>query len=236
MMVFVFKKKICIFAILSVFCICAAAFSAVTRAELTAPHQLTVAVDAGHGLPDGGAVGVNGTVEQEINLAIAKKLEEVLNAKNICVIMTRTDENGLWTKKSSVREMKIEDMKKRLEIMKSSHADVFITIHMNSYKNSSAEGLRIFYSGKYPDIKPLAENIQSRICDVTGAKTHVVQTAENNLYLLKSPPVPVILAECGFLSNPAEEKKLSDDEYQARIAWALADAVEKYYSLYKNQP
>lgn len=234
MMYFIFSKKQCI-AVLSAICIlCAAGCAAVIAAKETAvqPRHLRVVVDAGHGLPDGGAVGTLGTVEQEVNLAIAKKLQEILTAKGAEVIMTREDENGLWTKKSTtIRQMKVEDMRKRLEIMQKSHADIFVTIHMNSFPNSSASGLRIFYSAQFPEIKDLAENIQSRMSDVTGAHTHTVQTADTKLFLMKNPPIPVILAECGFLSNPEEESKLNSEEYRAKLAWALADAIEKYYAM-----
>ena len=234
MMYFILSKKHCIIGLLIICCIGMAAgcVTAVTsHADKYTRPQLSVIVDAGHGQPDGGAVGVGGTVEQEINLAIAKKLEEVLSAKGAEVIMTRSDENGLWTSKSkTIREMKVEDMKKRLSVMKTSHADLFNTIHMNSYQSKSASGLRIFYAQNHPDIKPLAENIQSRMSDVTGAQTHVVRTADTKLFLLKNPPVPSILVECGFLSNPSEEKKLCSEDYQARLAWAIADAVEKYFS------
>ncbi len=194
--------------------------------------SLSIIVDAGHGLPDGGAVGSGGTVEQEINIAIAKKLEEVLEGKNIDVIMTRSDESGIWTEESdSIRKKKVEDMYNRLKIMKNSDADLFVSIHMNSYTNKATSGLRIFYSPAFDEIKPLAENIQIRMSDVTGAKTNVVKAADNSLFLMKKAPIPAILVECGFISNPQEEKKLNDEDYQARLAWAIADAVEKYYSL-----
>lgn len=194
-------------------------------------RTLSVIVDAGHGLPDGGAVGAGGTVEQEINIAIAKKLAEVLEGKNIDVIMTREDESGIWTEKSdTIREKKVEDMYNRLKIMKNSKSDLFVSIHMNSYTNKSTSGLRIFYSPSFDEIKPLAENIQIRMSDVTGAKTNVVKAADSSLFLMKKTPIPAILVECGFISNPQEEKKLNDEDYQARLAWAIADAIEKYYS------
>ena len=194
-------------------------------------HALSVIVDAGHGLPDGGAVGIGGTVEQEINIEIAKMLAEVLEGKNIKVILTRSDESGIWTEKSNtIREKKVEDMYNRLKIMKNSRSDLFVSIHMNSYTNKSTSGLRIFYSPSFDEIKPLAENIQVRMADVTGAKTNVVKAADSSLFLMKKAPIPAILVECGFLSNPQEEKKLNDKDYQARLAWAIADAIEKYYS------
>lgn len=193
---------------------------------------LSVIVDAGHGLPDGGAVGISGSVEQEINLDIALKLQEILEAKGVRVIMTRTDENGLWEDEDdSIRKKKVTDMHKRLDIMKNSDAHLFISIHMNSFPNHSASGLRIFYAPNHEEIKPLAENIQARIKDITNANINIVKTADKSLFLMKNPPIPAILVECGFLSNAKEEKKLQEEDYQARLAWAIADAIEKYYIL-----
>lgn len=194
---------------------------------------LTVIVDAGHGIPDGGAVGVSGSVEQKINLDISLKLKEVLEAKNIRVIMTREDENGLWDDENqSIRQKKVSDMNNRLNIMKNSRADLFISIHMNSYPNHKTSGLRVFYAPNHSEIKPLAENIQVRMQDITGANTTVVKSADKTLFLMKNPPIPAILVECGFISNPTEEKKLQEADYQARLAWAMADAIEKYCVLH----
>lgn len=196
----------------------------------TNTNNLCVIVDAGHGLPDGGAVGVSGSVEQEINLKIALKLREVLEAKGIKVIMTRENENGIWENESdSIRKKKVDDMNNRLKIMTDSDAGLFISIHMNSFPNHKTSGLRIFYAPNHEEIKPLAENIQKRIQDITGANINIVKSADKSLFLMKNPPVPAILVECGFLSNPTEEKKLQDDDYQARLGWAIADAIEKYY-------
>lgn len=108
---------------------------------------VTVVVDAGHGSPDGGTVGVNGTVEQKINMAIAQKLREVLEGKGIRVVMTREGDEGLQASEDSIRQMKREDMNKRLEIMKKSKADLFISIHMNSFESEKIKGLRLFYDG-----------------------------------------------------------------------------------------
>ena len=193
--------------------------------------DITVIVDAGHGLPDGGTVGVGGTIEQEINLSVAQKLCEVLEGKGIGVIMTRTGENCLCDEQEgkTLRQIKKEDMNNRLEIIKKSNAALFVSVHMNYFNSQSAKGLRLFYAANHGEIKLLAENIQSRMSDVTGAKMYAVKTADKNLFLMKNPPIPAILIECGFLSNIEEEKKLNDDDYQSRIAWAIADAVEKYY-------
>lgn len=207
-------------------------FGALSYANIfSGGNPLTVIIDAGHGLPDGGCVGANGTVEHEINLEIAKKLETILIAKDIKVIMTREDENGIWdSEDDTIRQKKLDDMHHRLEIMEDSDADLFISIHMNSYPSKNTSGLRVFYSKNHPEIKPLAEHIQKRMCEVTGASTSVIKTADTSLFLMKDPPLPAILVECGFLSNPKEEVRLNTEEYQAKLAWALADAIEKYYA------
>ena len=190
----------------------------------------SVIIDAGHGDPDGGAVGAKGTLEKDINLAISLKIEEVLNAKGIKVIMTRTGDSGLFqTRNRSLREKKREDMNTRLSIMKKSGADLFVSIHMNSFPDKKTQGLHVFYSQNHEDIKPLAENIQNRISEITEAKTHAVKTADKSLFLMKNPPIPSILVECGFISNPEEEKKLNDEDYQSRIAWAIAEEIENFF-------
>lgn len=194
-----------------------------------ADNNLKIVLDAGHGEPDGGAVGVSGTLEKDINLAIVQKLQEILEGKGIEVILTREGDSGLQEESAdTIRKMKISDMNKRLNIIKNSEADLFISIHMNSFSDSTVHGLHIFYDKSHPDIEETAEKIQNNIGEVTGADTHTVKTADESLFLMKNPPIPAILVECGFLSNPDEEKKLNDEEYQAKIAWAIASALENY--------
>ena len=101
---------------------------------------------------------------------------------------------------------------------------------MKNFPGASVNGLRIFYSANHDEIKPLAEKIQAKMSEVTGAKTTAVKAADKTLFLMKNPPLPAILVECGFLSNAEEEKKLNNEDYQSRLAWAIADTIEKYYS------
>lgn len=194
------------------------------------PTQLSVIVDAGHGDPDGGTVGTNGTIEQKINLEIAKKLQEVLEGKGIHVIMTRTTDSGLQSQNAdTIRQMKREDMQRRRKIMEESNADLFISIHMNYFDSEKIHGLRLFYDKAHPEMEELAEIMQEKMGAVTGAEIKAVKTADTSLFLMKNPPVPCVLVECGFLSNPEEEKKLNDADYQARLAWAMADVIEKFF-------
>ena len=194
-----------------------------------ADSDLKIVLDAGHGEPDGGAVGVNGTLEKDINLAIVQKLQEVLEGKGVEVILTRDGDSGLQDESAgTIHKMKVSDMNKRLDVIKDSGADLFVSIHMNSFTSSKVHGLHIFYDKSHPDVEETAKKIQDNIGEVTGAETHTVKTADESLFLMKNSPIPAILVECGFLSNPEEEKKLNDEEYQAKIAWAIASALENY--------
>lgn len=177
-------------------------------------------------------MGVSGVIEKDVNLAIAEKLAEVLEGRGAEVIMTRSGDNAIYDESAkTIREMKRSDMKKRRDIIKKSKADLFLSIHMNSFSDQRVNGLHIFYDKEHPQIEELAKNIQDGIGSLTGSSVHAVKTADERLFLMKNPPVPSVLVECGFLSNPEEEKKLTDETYQSKIAWAIADEVVKYYNI-----
>lgn len=193
-------------------------------------YEKTVIIDAGHGSPDGGAVGVSGVVEKDVNLAIAQKLREVLEGQGIAVIMTRDGDSGIQSEEANtIRKMKVSDMKKRQEIINKSNAELFLSIHMNSFTDKSASGLHLFYDKNHEEYKPLAEKIQNEMALVTGAQAHDVREAEDRLYLMKNTKVPSILVECGFLSNPDEEQKLIQEDYQSKIAWSIGTTVYEYF-------
>lgn len=190
-------------------------------------ERLLVVIDAGHGGVDGGAVGVSGCKESDLNLDVAMKLKEILNAKGIDTVLTRKDEKGIY---SGEKWDKITDMKMRKDIVASSNADLFISIHMNHFTMEKVKGLRVFYSANHKEIEDFAEIVQNSVSKVTGAKTTNIKAADKGLFLMKSPPMPAVLIECGFLSNREEEDKLKSDEYRAKIAWAIADSIESYFS------
>ncbi len=194
-----------------------------------ADDDLKIVLDAGHGAPDGGAVGINGTLEKDVNLAIALKAREILEGMGAKVIMTRDGDSGLQDENAdTIRKMKVSDMNKRLDIIRNSGADLFLSIHMNSFSDKNVKGLHVFYDKAHPGAEEIASLVQDEIAAVTGAEVHAVKTADERLFLMKNPPIPSVLAECGFLSNPEEEKKLNDEDYQAKIAWAIARALKDY--------
>ena len=227
-MIIKFNKKS-----LMIICLSAAVAIAVMISVRTVPtislnKPYTVVVDAGHGEPDGGAVGVNGTIEKDINLKIALKVQEILESRGVHVIMTRKDDNSICDKSAqTLHEKKVSDMHNRLEIINTSGADLFISIHMNSFSDPSSGGLHVFYSRNHPEAEETAALIQESIAELTGAKTHAVKAASDTLYLMKNPVPPAVLVECGFISNPEEERLLNDEKYQSKIAFSIANAMIK---------
>jgi N-acetylmuramoyl-L-alanine amidase len=179
-------------------------------------------IDPGHGGFDPGAVADDGTHEDAINLAISLKLAQDLRDRGSTVIMTRMTERAL-------ADTKREDMTRRFELIKSSGADVVISIHMNHFVVSRYRGAQIFYRKGDEQSKELATLIQENIRDkVDPENTRQCKYAEE-FGLLNVAKAPAVLAECGFLSNHEETQNLKDPDYQAQMAEAIAEAVELYF-------
>lgn len=190
----------------------------------------TVIIDAGHGGDDGGAIGIDGTVEKDINLDIALKLEKLLKFYGFDVIMTRTEDimtcdDGL----DSLRKRKISDIHNRFDVLEKNPDAVFISIHQNKFEDNSQHGTQVFYSGNNDESKLLAESIQNSIVSVLQPdNSRVVKKSGSGIYLLYHAKLPAVLVECGFISNPAEVKKLNDEKYRMKIAILIADGLIKY--------
>ncbi|NLB61658.1 MAG: N-acetylmuramoyl-L-alanine amidase [Clostridiales bacterium] len=183
-----------------------------------------IVIDAGHGGQDPGAVStINGIIESDLNLEIAKKLQSIFMEQGISSSLTRTNENAL-------AETKDEDMNSRRTIIHSSNAPVMVSIHMNSFPDDpNVWGPQVFYCD-LESSKELADTLQSLLNEATGGKR---KSAYLELYILQGNPMPSVLVECGFISNEVEAIKLSDKEYQALIAQTIADGIYNYCG-YKN--
>lgn len=189
-------------------------------------NKKIIVLDSGHGGVDSGKVSVLGEYEKDINLAIAVKLRDMLIAGGYEVVMTRNDDEGLYSEGSSNK--KTEDLKKRCEIIDSSGAVFAISIHQNSYHEGNVKGAQVFYYKASEEGKLLAQTIQDAMKEKLD-KTNKRQAKSNgDYYLLKNTKVPTIIVECGFLSNYEEAKKLSDDSYQKKVAQAIYIGIEQY--------
>lgn len=232
--------KKCIIAIITAFLIILSAmlyltfmanFSAAEASSMPIT-QKTVIVDAGHGGDDGGAIGIDGTVEKDINLDIALKLEKILKFYGFNVIMTRTQDvmtcdDGL----DSLRKRKISDIHNRFELMRKNPDAIFISVHQNKFEDSSQHGTQVFYSGNDERSKELAEAIQTSVTLTLQRKNdRVVKKSGSGIYLLYHAKIPAVLVECGFISNSDEVKKLKDESYRMKLAILIADGLLKYLS------
>lgn len=204
--------------------------SSATEASASPITQKTIIVDAGHGGEDGGAIGLDGTVEKDINLDIALKLEKLLKFYGFNVIMTRTQDimtcdEGL----DSLRKRKVSDIHNRFDLIQKNPDAVFISVHQNKFEDSSQHGTQVFYSANDEKSKKLAEAIQTSIVNSLQPKNdRVVKKSGSGIYLLYHAKIPAVLVECGFISNSDELKKLKDDSYRMKLAILIADGLIKY--------
>ena len=204
-------------------------YKAITVASLPIEGRIIV-IDAGHGIPDGGAVGINGTVEQKINLKIAKKLQQLLEQSGAYVIMVRNDENSVSNlTESDIKEIKRDDMKKRKFIRDNSECDAFISIHMNKFQEEKYKGAQVFYDKRSHDSKLLGKSVQDSLkINVDQSNNRLAKSTED-IYILKNTNVPSIIVECGFLSNYEEEKLLNDEKYQDKITYGIYHGIINYF-------
>lgn len=185
-----------------------------------------VCVDPGHGGTDPGKVGINGQLEKDINLAIAKKLKTYLEASDVTVVLTRDKDMGLYS--SGDAHKKMADMRKRCQLIEEVKPDLVISIHQNSYHEEAIRGGQVFYYKTSVRGKKLAQILQERFDYVLGDANKRQAKANDNYYLLLHVKEPIIIAECGFLSNWEEAEKLETKEYQDRLAWTLHMGIMEY--------
>lgn len=173
-----------------------------------------VLIDPGHGGADVGAISpVSGAHEAPLNLEMALALKAALEKQDVGpVTLTRADENALGPTKDA-------DMEERSRIIRETDAALMVSIHMNSFTDPEVWGPQVFYDAESAGGKRLAQAIQNRLNEATGG-TRSPRT--QGLIVLRAASVPAVLVECGFLTNPEEDQKLRDGEYQAMIAEAIA--------------
>ena len=190
-----------------------------------------VIVDAGHGTPDEGAESSNGITEAQINLKIALKLQKLLEQNGCTVILTRHDENSIYDEGSdTIREKKVSDLKNRVKIGNESGADIFVSIHLNKIEQTQYSGWQTFYKKGCEDSKNLATIIQKNLNASIETKNERTPAMLNTVYIMKNIQIPITIVECGFLSNPEEEKLLQTEEYQEKLAWGIYNGIIEYFN------
>lgn len=190
----------------------------------------TIVIDAGHGVPDEGAQSSKGTTEAETNLKIALKLQNLLEQSGCTVILTRSDENAIYDIDSkTLKQKKISDIKNRVKIGNESSADIFVSIHLNKIPQSQYDGWQTFYKEGSEDGARLAKTIQENLNKTIQKENNRIAKTIDKIYIIKHVEIPTTIVECGFLSNPDEEKLLLEDEYQNKLAWGIYNGIIDYF-------
>ena len=187
----------------------------------------TLVIDAGHGGPDGGAIGITGTVEKNINLSIALRCELLMELAGVNTVMTRREDISLHGDESlSIGQKKVADIRKRVDIVKSINSPVLLSIHMNSFPQSKYSGAQVFYSKTNAQSQIFAEVLQDSLRNgVNPDNARVAKQVPNEVYLMKNVECPAVIVECGFLSNREEEALLQTENHQKKIAMSIGAAT-----------
>lgn len=186
----------------------------------------TVVIDAGHGGKDPGKIGVDDSMEKDINLKIAGKLKKILEQQDVKAIMTREEDRGLYEEQASNK--KAQDMKNRCALINQLAPDCAVSIHQNSYHQEEVKGAQVFFYGNSAEAQRLAEGLQRELIRCVDPENHRKAKPNESYYLLRKTEVPTAIVECGFLSNWEEAGKLQEEAYQDRLAWAIAMGILTY--------
>ncbi len=188
-----------------------------------------ILLDAGHGGEDGGAIGVGGIVEKDLNLSVTFKTAVFFEFLGYDVEFTReTDKMTCSEGLKSQRERKVSDIKNRLEQIEKSPCLCAVSIHQNIF-GGEARGAQVFYGGNNPESKAVAQSLQSGISGMLQPENNrVIKPATKDIYILYHTSKPAVLVECGFISNGSEAALLSDDEYQNKMSFAIAISTIKH--------
>ena len=215
---------------LAMACLLLICFYFLSREAATVSNQMSnqkvIVVDAGHGGADPGMIGVGGLEEKGINLAIAVKVKEELESSGFTVVMTREEDVGLYD--DSSHNNKAQDLQKRISIIQEVKPLLTVSIHQNSYEDSSVRGPQVFYYKDSPEGEKLAGILQEKLNTELEVERPRVEKGNTSYYLLKRSPGILNIIECGFLTNPDEAALLQEEAYQRKVARALVEGICEY--------
>ncbi len=195
-----------------------ALFIHISSTQVVTEKKKVIVIDAGHGGIDPGKIGIHGEQEKEINLKIAEILKTFLELDGYEVVMTRTEDSGLYDE--NISNKKVQDMKRRIEVIEEADPILVVSIHQNSYSEEYVKGGQVFYYGTSEVSKNLAESIQKQLKQLDPENKREAK-ANTSYYLLKKTARPIVIVECGFLSNAVEAGRLSDPLYEEQLAFRI---------------
>lgn len=187
----------------------------------------TIVIDAGHGGEDGGATSCSGVLESQINLEIALRLNDLLHLLGYKTTMIRTNDISVYTEGKTLAAKKASDLRNRVKIANETDNAVLVSIHQNTFSDSQYSGAQVFYAPTKLS-KELAVGLQTALVTACNPGSNRKAKTADGIYLMQHIQCPGILIECGFLSNPAEEVKLRDKEYQNQLCCTIATILGNY--------
>lgn len=185
----------------------------------------TIVVDAGHGGDDPGMV-TETLKEKDLNLEVAKKLQEYLEGQGYHVEMTRTEDKGLY--QEGTRNQKVQDMQNRVAFIGEKTPLLTVSIHQNSYPDPSVKGPQVFYYEDSVEGEKLAKCIQGQMDVRLEVERPREAKGNRTYYLLKKSEGILNIVECGFMTNPEEAELLQKEDYQEKIAEAVGEGILEY--------
>lgn len=207
--------------LLIIFCLLVLSLQVISAQTL--PLQDTIImVDPGHGGRDSGTY-YGKIYEKNINLEISKVLEEELTKNGAIVYMTRTRDIDLSSIYDSAK--KRGDLYRRLLKIKETKSDLYISIHINWYQNTSMKGAEVLYNSINENNEKLAKSIMKEFKTDLGS-TRTVKTTD--LYMYRNTTTPGVLVECGYLSNSTERTLLQQEDYQKKLAKSITNGIINY--------
>ena len=192
-------------------------------------NSRVIILDPGHGGEDSGAVAGNGSLEKDLNLAIAKLMKAEFEKQGYTVIMTRSEDKMLYSDSENIKGMrKLSDLKNRVKLAEEYPGATLVSVHMNSFGASKYSGLQVYYQPNKEDSRLLANAIQSRVQATLQPENDRRVKSGEGIYILEKSTLNSVLVECGFLTNPKEAEKLCQKEYQNQLSFAIVCGIIEY--------
>ena len=224
-MIKVFKKNKILIIVISIFFALTMLYSGIVAYSVSKSNGITIVLDAGHGGRDGGSVGANGTIEKKINLEYVMALKDKLVENGFKVVLTRQNDDGLYS--NIDKNKKQSDMKARFRIIENANPNLVISIHMNSFGSSNAKGAICYYRKGDTAGEKCSNLIQKSLYQYCGARFENGKVGD--YYMLNCSYYTSILIECGFISNPEEEKKLNSEKYKELMVDSIYKGILLYF-------
>ena len=188
-----------------------------------------IIIDAGHGGEDGGAVGIDGTYEKDINLQISLKLNDILSIFGYKTHLIRTTDTAIHTSGDTIRQRKVSDIRNRTNTMNQYENCIYLSVHQNKYGDSKIWGTQTFYSANCGESREIAQLIQNAVkSQLQPNNKRQIKKSGTDIYVLYNATKPAVMVECGFVSNPSELNKLKDCTYQNNMALSIATGIINY--------